>query len=80
MFLDAEAAVDAVAAVGAGITTVRARLASASVIADATGFPVEHHALEAGIGAGVQADLLAHEPGIGIGQCGHDDDPAPERG
>ena len=72
--LHAQAAIDAVTqalglvvgAAGAG----RTGFAAATVVGDDQGVLVDHHALEAGIGAHVGAHLFAQEAGIAIGGQG----------
>ena len=77
--LDAERAVDA----GAQIERCRigrllartARLATRFVVGHDHGVAVEHRALEAGVGAHVLADLLAHPAGVAVGGKTVEQDP-----
>src|SRR5690606_12724605 len=77
--LDAHGAVDAVAeALGLVVDAFLARtagLAAARVVGDDQGVLVEHHALEAGIGAHVDAHLLAQPAGVAVGRQGEETDP-----
>src|SRR5574343_1091005 len=77
--LHAESAIDAIAEAGRlGIDTLRARparLAAFRIVGDDQRIRVEHHALEAGVGAHVLADLLAHEAGEQVGEAAVEEDP-----
>src|SRR5690606_10420852 len=50
-------------------------LSATRVVGDDQGVLVEHHALEAGIGAHIDAHLLAQETGVAIGGEGEKADP-----
>src|SRR5690606_24934054 len=77
--LNAHGAVDAVAkslSLVVGVLLARpAALATARVIGDDQGVLVEHHALEACVGAHVDAYLLAQPAGIAVGRQGKEANP-----
>src|SRR5574343_467812 len=77
--LHAESAIDAVAEAGRfGVDTLLARparFAALRVVGDDQRIRVEHHALEAGIGAHVLAHLFAHEAGKQVGETTVEEDP-----
>src|SRR5690606_30798960 len=77
--LNAHGAIDAVAETHGfvvGVLLARAALfAAARIVGDDQGVLVEHHALEAGVGAHVDTHLLAQEAGIAIGGEGEEADP-----
>ena len=52
-----------------------ARLAALTVVGDDQRVGVEHHALEAGVGAHVLAHLLAHPAGVAVGREAVEQDP-----